>query len=152
MTTLTAPSLLHKKSSFFNGAECLGIHRGAIDTTTVTTKPPPVVMASVRKVLLELGLQVQEESTYNYRCIRLARRPESDESGSINLEKAGSNTFVYGPHTEDPGDEVRLSVELTRLEGLNDTYSLDIRRLKGNLRSYKFLYETIRDKTAISTK
>lgn len=51
---------------------------------------------------------------------------------------------VYGDQAEDVGDEVRFSVELTRLDRLNDTYSLDIRRLKGNLRSYKFLYDTIR--------
>ncbi|KAG2005797.1 CAMK/CAMKL/Kin4 protein kinase [Coprinopsis cinerea AmutBmut pab1-1] len=134
--TLSSPSLLQRKASFLNGgAEYLGIHRGAIDTTTITTKPPPIVMEGVRKVLLELGLQVQEESRYNYRCIRASRKAESDDSGSV----------VYGPPTEDPGDEVRLSVELTRLEGLNDTYSLDIRRLRGNLRSYKFLYETIRE-------
>lgn len=52
---------------------------------------------------------------------------------------------VYGDVTQDAGDEVRFSVELTRLDRLNDTFSLDIRRLKGNLRSYKFLYDTLRE-------
>lgn len=51
---------------------------------------------------------------------------------------------VYGDVSQDAGDEVRFSVELTRIDRLNDTFSLDIRRLKGNLRSYKFLYDTIR--------
>ena len=55
-----------------------------------------------------------------------------------------SSELLYGPPTQDIGDEVRFSVELTRLDRLNDTYSLDIRRLKGNLRSYKFLYDAIR--------
>ncbi len=50
---------------------------------------------------------------------------------------------VYGDPTQDQGDEVRFYVELTKLDGLNDTYSIDIRRLKGNLRSYKFLYDCI---------
>jgi protein-serine/threonine kinase len=50
---------------------------------------------------------------------------------------------VYGDPTQDQGDEVRFYVELTRLDGLKDTYSIDIRRLKGNLRSYKFLYDCI---------
>jgi protein-serine/threonine kinase len=53
---------------------------------------------------------------------------------------------VYGDHAQDAGDEVRFSVELTRLDRLNDTFSLDIRRLKGNLRSYKFLYDTLRER------
>lgn len=51
---------------------------------------------------------------------------------------------LYGDSAQDAGDEVRFSVELTRLDRLNDTFSLDIRRLKGNLRSYKFLYDTLR--------
>jgi len=53
---------------------------------------------------------------------------------------------LFGDRTQDVGDEVRFSVELTRIDRLNDTYSLDIRRLKGNLRSYKFLYDTLRDR------
>jgi hypothetical protein len=51
---------------------------------------------------------------------------------------------AFGDPSQDAGDEVRFSVELTRLDRLNDTFSLDIRRLKGNLRSYKFLYDTLR--------
>ncbi|KAF7759892.1 hypothetical protein Agabi119p4_11587 [Agaricus bisporus var. burnettii] len=53
---------------------------------------------------------------------------------------------IYGDVSQDAGDEVRFSVELTRIDRLNDTFSLDIRRLKGNLRSYKFLYDTIRQR------
>lgn len=52
---------------------------------------------------------------------------------------------VYGVVQQDAGDEVRFSVELTRLDRLDGTFSLDIRRLKGNLRSYKFLYDTLRE-------
>lgn len=51
---------------------------------------------------------------------------------------------VFGDPSQDAGDEVRFSVELTKIDRLNDMFSLDIRRLKGNLRSYKFLYDTIR--------
>lgn len=51
---------------------------------------------------------------------------------------------VYGDYQQDQGDEIRFSVELTRIDRLDDTYSLDIRRLKGNLRSYKFVYDTLR--------
>lgn len=52
---------------------------------------------------------------------------------------------IYGDIQQDQGDEVKFSVELTRLARLDDTYSLDIRRMKGNLRSYKFLYDTLRE-------
>lgn len=60
------------------------------------------------------------------------------------VEPSSIHETTYGDPSEDAGDEVRFSVELTRLDRLNDTFSLDIRRLKGNLRSYKFLYDTIR--------
>ncbi|EJD43558.1 hypothetical protein AURDEDRAFT_66169 [Auricularia subglabra TFB-10046 SS5] len=52
---------------------------------------------------------------------------------------------LYGDRSQDLCDEVRFSVELTRIDRLDDTLSLDIRRLKGNLRSYKFLYDTLRE-------
>lgn len=51
---------------------------------------------------------------------------------------------VYGDRP-DQGDEVRFSVEVTRIDRLDDLLSLDIRRLKGHLKSYKFLYDLIRE-------
>lgn len=51
---------------------------------------------------------------------------------------------IYGDKP-DQHDEVRFSVEITRIDRLDDLLSLDIRRLKGNLKSYKFLYDIIRE-------
>ncbi|KAH9856197.1 Pkinase-domain-containing protein [Lenzites betulinus] len=67
-------------------------------------------------------------------------------AGSSEVSSPISLEAIYGDQTHDAGDEVRFSVELTRLDRLDDTYSLDIRRLKGNLRSYKFLYDTLRQR------
>jgi protein-serine/threonine kinase len=71
----------------------------------------------------------------------------SPASSPIVTEPSSTSTqeSLYGDTTQDAGDEVRFSVELTRLDRLNDTFSLDMRRLKGNLRSYKFLYDTFRE-------
>ena len=63
--------------------------------------------------------------------------PTSEQPAPINT--------LYGDQSQDQGGEVRFSVELTRLDRLEDTYSLDIRRLKGNLKSYKFLYDSLRE-------
>lgn len=63
--------------------------------------------------------------------------------GQVLLPGEVAREPVYGDPTQDQGDEVRFYVELTKLDGLKDTYSIDIRRLKGNLRSYKFLYDYI---------
>ncbi|KAF8811905.1 hypothetical protein BYT27DRAFT_7221300 [Phlegmacium glaucopus] len=134
----------------------LGIHRGAIDQTTITTQPPSKVMKHVNTILQEMGVQIQEEGPFHYRCIRAGRRT-ADASPSVDLDQDGQSVLsigeesvLYGGPTEDIGDEVRFSVELTRLGGLNDTYSLDIRRLKGNLRSYKFIYDTIRSRAQVN--
>jgi len=74
------------------------------------------------------------------------RRQSSQVSGETEAPSPDielSHEPIYGDPTQDQGDEVRFYVELTKLDGLKDTYSIDIRRLKGNLRSYKFLYDCI---------
>ena len=63
---------------------------------------------------------------------------------------ASRSSPLYGDVSNDIGDEIRFSVELTRIDRLEDTLSLDIRRLKGNLRSYKFIYDTLREFVYIS--
>jgi hypothetical protein len=56
---------------------------------------------------------------------------------------------IYGDKL-DQHDEVRFSIEVTRIDRLDDLLSLDIRRLKGNLKSYKFLYDIIREYVHLS--
>ncbi|KAF5329573.1 hypothetical protein D9619_009000 [Psilocybe cf. subviscida] len=203
----------------------LRLHHGTVDSTTVTTKPPPQVMAHVKQVLEDMGIEFYLESQYKYRCTRtkkkkgamsgaaqgqapvansglaamtmvgsaasngvdkrglplpspsgfggggmlrglLMRRQSSqvsnngppsahpslafDDETSVVVNEPLSMETIYGDPNQDAGDEVRFYVELTRLDRLNDTYSLDIRRLKGNLRSYKFLYDTLRDRASAS--
>ena len=74
---------------------------------------------------------------------------ESDPSLATPTTDQPSTTTntntLYGDQSQDQGGEVRFSVELTRLDRLEYTYSLDIRRLKGNLKSYKFLYDSLRE-------
>lgn len=55
----------------------IGIHRGAIDQTTITTESPPAVMKRVREVLEGMGIAIQVESEFKYRCVR-AKRPAED--------------------------------------------------------------------------
>ncbi|EIN05769.1 Pkinase-domain-containing protein [Punctularia strigosozonata HHB-11173 SS5] len=78
--------------------------------------------------------------------------PADGSNPSLATEQEGVIETIYGDRTIDMLDEVRFSVELTRLDRLYDTYSLDIRRLKGNLRSYKFLYDTVRDRAELQQR
>lgn len=205
-------------SSSSSPKDVLRIHHGAVDQTTITTRPPPEVIKHVCQVLEGMGIELKAESEYKYRCIRakrkkgnaiglgfsgsgnglaaftivgsaasngvdkrglpvpstsssaggmlkglLMRRQSSQVSGVAPSQASmdddtgamasspvdsqlGNHEAIYGDTTQDAGDEVRFSIELTRIDRLKDTYSLDIRRLKGNLRSYKFLYDTIRER------
>ena len=84
--------------------ECLGIHRGALDQTLVTTEPPLRVMARVHQVLHDMGALVQVESEFKYRCIRTQqKRPEvSGQRLSAPSLAAVSIACAYistnGPH------------------------------------------------------
>lgn len=61
------------------------VHHGAVDQTTVTTGSPPDVMKHVTKVLLDMGLEVEHESEYKYRCVRPKRRKVSGGVGGSGL-------------------------------------------------------------------
>ncbi|KAJ7100116.1 hypothetical protein B0H15DRAFT_770522 [Mycena belliarum] len=116
------------------------VHHGAVDHEMITAGRPTEVMQHMKDVLAGMGVDVQFEGDFKYRCIRPARhrdrRAEGVDTNGVCL--------LYGDLLVDIGDEVRFSVELTRLDRLKDMYSLDVRRLKGNLKSYKFLYDSLR--------
>ncbi|KAI1311956.1 hypothetical protein EDD11_003236 [Mortierella claussenii] len=50
---------------------------------------------------------------------------------------------LYGEEAIDSGEEIRFSIELCRIKNLHGLYSVDIRRMKGNLWAYKFLYHAV---------
>jgi protein-serine/threonine kinase len=58
----------------------LRIHHGAVDQTTITTRPPPEVMAHVKQVLEGMGVEIQLESEYKYRCIRAKKKKNAGSS------------------------------------------------------------------------
>ncbi|KAF8346592.1 CAMK/CAMKL/Kin4 protein kinase [Amanita rubescens] len=184
------------------------IHHGAVDQAMVTTRPPAEVMKHVRELLEGMGVEIQIESEYKFKCIRAKRKKGTVGGGmgsvgggnslaavtmvgsaaSNGVDKRGlplpsQSTFsatggmlrgllmrrqsvafdeetsvvvseplvfsetAYGDVSVDAGGEVRFSVELTRIDRLKGTYSLEVRRLKGNLNSYGYLYETFRQRT-----
>ncbi|KAG8753546.1 hypothetical protein FRC12_011500 [Ceratobasidium sp. 428] len=76
----------------------------------------------------------------------LLRRSSAQPGVTPEPETSSLPEPVYGERSDDAQDEVRFFVELTRIDRLEDTYSIDVRRLKGNLRSYKFVYDTLRER------
>lgn len=92
----------------------------------------------------------------------LLRRGSSYSSHAVNLSRAESNIVLsspsltslaaasapvkeplYGEHSVDSGDEVKFHVELCRIKNLPGLYSLTIKRIKGSVWSFKFIYQTV---------
>lgn len=69
-------------------AGVLDFHRGAIDQTTITTRPPGTVMKQVNAILLDMGVEIQKESRYRYRCVR----PQKGVAHSITTGALGAQT------------------------------------------------------------
>jgi len=103
-------------------------------------------MRHILGVLQGMGVAITEESKFRLRCVRPLRRDSGASDRTTSSDDSTSSDTLYGDQSEDPGSEVRFTVELTEISGLKSTYSLDIRRLKGPLRSYKYMYDSLRDR------
>ncbi|CAG8456663.1 1617_t:CDS:10 [Paraglomus occultum] len=78
--------------------------------------------------------------------------PEMNVSSSNNSNMIMLPEVIYGDASVDSGDEIRFSVELCKIANLPGLYIVDIRRLKGNIWGYKFLYHTILEKLDLGGK
>ena len=114
-----------------------------VDKRGLPVPSHPIAATGMLKGLL-MRRQSSQVSSNSALDDEVGPSPVSTAGGHSALALETAHEPVYGDPSTDAGDEVCFSVEITRLSGLNDTYSLDIRRLKGNLRSYKFLYDTLR--------
>ena len=73
----------------------LRVHHGAVDQMTITSGNPPEVMKHVRDVLLEMGLEVQEESQYKYRCVRPKKRKIGSTGVSLKDGQGGNGLAAF---------------------------------------------------------
>jgi len=73
----------------------LRVHHGAVDQTTITSGNPPEVMKHVLDVLLEMGLEVQEESQYKFRCIRPKKRKIGSAGVPLKDGQGGSGLAAF---------------------------------------------------------
>ncbi|OAD03535.1 hypothetical protein MUCCIDRAFT_133631, partial [Mucor lusitanicus CBS 277.49] len=116
----------------------LRTHHGAVDQEALTSRPPAQVFAEVKAALKALGLDCKRDGgEYKLKCSR-PKRP-SDNSNSTK------SATIYGDPNVDPGDEVRFSVELCKIKNLPGLYIVDMRRMRGNVWAYKFIYRTLLD-------
>ncbi|KAI8366961.1 kinase-like domain-containing protein [Choanephora cucurbitarum] len=141
----------------------LRIHHGAVDQEALTSRQPTQVFLEVKQTLKSLGLDYKRDgSEFKLKCTRphqrlaekrksiqpqpplrmLLRRPSAHETSPT----------IYGDPNVDPGEEVRFSVELCKIKNLPGLYIVDMRRMRGNVWAYKYIYRTLLDTLKLGGK
>lgn len=95
------------------------------------------------------GMLLRRGSSYSSQHSSVLARSESDLLNSVSNSGMQSPSLgplpepLYGEHAIDNGDEVRFAVELCRIKNLHGLYLLSIKRLRGSVWSFKFIYQTV---------
>ncbi|KAI8368795.1 kinase-like domain-containing protein [Choanephora cucurbitarum] len=135
----------------------LKFHQGAIDRTALTTQAPTITIRKLKRVLNVLGIEVREENKFALKCTRRKANTspnqdtKNETSDDLDLSSISSDIKtvgqglepIYGSVGIDNGEEVRFSVEICQIRNLPKLYVVDIRRIKGNAWTYKFLYHKL---------
>ncbi|KAI8058072.1 hypothetical protein BDF22DRAFT_607604, partial [Syncephalis plumigaleata] len=119
----------------------LRTHGGAIDEGALTSRPPKEVVAEIRAAILEMGLEILRESEFKFKCMRPNKTAPKPAYAALMAQTTIQP--VYGEASIDAGDEIRFVVEICKIKNLTNLYIVDIRRMKGSIWSYKFLYHNL---------
>lgn len=144
--------------------EVLSYHEGATDKSAVTVVLPPEMMARIRMALTNMGIEFRSVGPGGFKleCLRPKRYSSpgrsawtalrktisrSDSTSSFKAIPTSSNSTTPNSQTQvDNGQEVRFSVEITQLRDFPGLYSVDIRRMSGNVWAYKSCYTALLDR------
>lgn len=154
----------------FNDSK-LRLHRGAVDQDALTSKAPNEVLLTIKESLQFMGIEMKRTHDFKLKCIRpmkrvmiTNKRTRKISAVPFKLFFASSNPTIpnetngtkkeskvmYGEQGIDNGDEVQFSVELSKIENLPGLYVVDIKRTRGNIWAFKFLYHTLLDRLDLS--
>ncbi|GAN05266.1 pkinase-domain-containing protein [Mucor ambiguus] len=132
----------------------LRVHTGSMNHSALTSKPPMEVLLEINKILLILGIQVENIGGYKLRCTRRSIHYSEDshqnEVGDILNHLSTKNDVstmitepIYGHPSIDRGEEIQFLVEICRFENLSGLFSVDIQHLATvhdeNLAGYQFI-------------
>ncbi|UZJ54170.1 hypothetical protein CBS101457_003490 [Exobasidium rhododendri] len=112
--------------------------RNTASPSLLSTSPSTTAGAGSLRALLRRGSNQQNAAL--------------SSSTTTNDDMHSSSPPIYGEASVDGGQEVRFSVEITKIKNLPGLYSVDIRRMKGNLWAYKFLYHALLDRCQLAGK
>lgn len=137
--TLSSNALpLVKKESA--GDSRIQIHQGPIDRTALTSRPPQQVIQEASCILRILGIEAISDNEGGPFVLKCTRRKASKRK-----EEIGRLQPIYGEACIDNGEEIRFLVEICRFKNLPGLFIVNVKRLKGNVWAYKFLYHKLID-------
>ncbi|KAG0313135.1 hypothetical protein BGZ99_009070 [Dissophora globulifera] len=131
---------------------------GMSQSTTATTIEAAAMQPSQSNSHHYQHQHGREASDGSSGTVAILGNSNSSSSSSSNHINSIQNRFtvplepLYGEDSIDSGEEIRFSIELCRIKNLHDLYSVDIRRMKGNLWTYKFLYHAVLNALNLQSK
>lgn len=132
----------------------LRVHTGSMNHSALTSKPPMDVLLEINKILLILGIQVENIGGYKLCCTRRSIHStdnnQQDEVRDIlnHLSTKNDTTTmitqpIYGHPSIDRGEEIQFFVEICRFENLSGLFSVDIQNVATvhdeNFAGYQFI-------------
>lgn len=157
----------------FNDSK-LRLHRGAVDQDALTSKAPNEVLMTMKESLQRMGIEIKRVSDFKLKCVRPMRKKNNitrtrkistvpfklfftshsttttttttaTTTTTTAITDEGQKSVIYGEQGIDNGDEIQFTVELAKIENLPGLYVVDIKRNRGNIWAFKFLYHTLLD-------
>ncbi|KAI9487375.1 MAG: kinase-like domain-containing protein [Benjaminiella poitrasii] len=127
-------------------------HRGSMNRSALTSKPPIEVLLEINKILLILGIEVKNLGGYKLLCTRQAvdaKMPDYQQGAVDIMNHLATNVDdsygkkatmisqpIYGHPSFDRGDEIQFSVEICRFENLSGLFSVDIQCLSSSPKTF----------------
>ncbi|KAE8214051.1 hypothetical protein CF327_g2519 [Tilletia walkeri] len=139
----TSPS-----SAVLGGAETGSGIRNFLRRGTITASSPP--MKNNASLTSSATMALGSAAAGGSGSATGASTPGNAGAGGMVDDPNAMPPPIYGEGSVDGGQEVRFSVEITRIKNLSGLYSVDIRRMKGNLWAYKFIYHALLDRCQLA--
>ncbi|OAD07720.1 hypothetical protein MUCCIDRAFT_133632, partial [Mucor lusitanicus CBS 277.49] len=126
----------------------LRLHRGAVDQDALTSKAPNEVLHEIKACLSHMGIDMKKCHDFKIKCLFFNSSSNSNSSNNVGPKTAATTStthIIYGEQGIDNGEQVQFNVELSKIENLPGLYVVDIKRTRGNIWAFKFLYHTLLD-------
>lgn len=109
----------------------LRVHTGSMNRSVLTSQEPLHVMLELNKLLMVLGVQVENKGGYKLHCTR----PSSATQYDPNLQP------IYGHPSIDTGSELVFTLEICRFENLSGLFSIEFHCVCSNKNDsgYRFI-------------